>query len=226
MVNELESRLFTNPRFSEQLASTNQAIVATSEQQMSALHQRLGHQAKVSIEAQPCGLGELDLSAFGNLERDQVRAAAAAGGGAVIAVMSSKLLAKKAAAAVVGKVAAKKSFAAAAGLLGKASAKKGGSVLLSAAGGAALCTPGGPLAAVCGIVAGTVAWFAFDKVFIEIDEALFRDEMRDDIIAVLKIQQAELAATLKAQHGASIDAMALEIQRSTDRLFLPSRDGL
>ncbi len=226
MTEELESRLFTNNRFGDRLASANQAIVETSEQQMSALHQRLGHQARVSIDAQPCGLGELDLSAFGDLERDQIRAATAAGGGALIAVTSSKLLAKKAAAAVVGKVAAKKSFAAAAGLLGKASVKKGGSVLLSAVGGAAVCTPGGPLAAVCGIVAGTVAWFAFDKVFIKIDEALFRDEMRDDIIAVLKIQQAELAAILKRQHGARIDAMALEIQRSTDRLFLPSRDGL
>ncbi len=226
MADELESRLFSKTRFGERLTSANQNIVTTIEKQMSALHQRLGHQATVSIEAQPCSLGELDLSAFGSLERDQVRAATAAGGGAVIAVMSSKLLAKKAAAAVVGKVAAKKSFAAAAGLLGKASAKKGGSVLLSAAGGAAVCTPGGPLAAVCGIVAGTVAWFAFDKVFIEMDEALFREEMRDDIIAVLKRQQAELAATLKAQHGASIDAMALDIQHSSNRMFLPSRNGL
>ncbi|MEN8213167.1 MAG: hypothetical protein ABFR19_02290 [Pseudomonadota bacterium] len=226
MTDELESRLFTNNRFGERLASTNQVIATSIEQQMTAQYQRLGRQAAVSIETQPCGLGELDLSAFGDLERDQVRAATAAGGGAVIAVTSSKLLAKKAAAAVIGKVAAKKSFATATGLLGKASVKKGGSVLLSAAGGAAVCTPGGPVAALCGVVAGAVAWFTFDKVFIEIDEALFREEMRDDIIVVLKLQQAELAAALKAQHDAAIDAMVLDMQRSVDRLFLPSRDGL
>lgn len=225
MTEELERHLFAETLFGDRLAAANQAIVQTSEQQMSALHQRLGRQAEVSVQAKPCGLGELDLSAFGDLERERMRASAAAGGGVLIAVTSSKLLAKKTAAAVVGKVAAKKSFTAAAGLIGKTSAKKGGSILLSTAGGAALCSPGGPLAAACGIAAGTVAWFTFDKVFIEIDEALFRDEMRSDILAVLEGEQAELATTLKAQHNASIDAMALDIQRNAERLFVPARDG-
>ena len=223
---ELESHLFTDTRFGDRLTSANQAIFATSEQQMSALLQRLGRQAKISIDAQPCGLGELDLSAFGDIERDQVRAASAAVGGAMIAVTSSKLLAKNTVKAVVDKIATKKSFTTAVRLLGKASMKKGSSVLLFATGGALACTPGGPLAAACGIAASAIAWFAFDKVFIEIDETLFRDVMRDDIIAALNIQQAELAATLKVQHGARIDAMALDIQRNVDRLFLPSRDGL
>ncbi|MEN8107691.1 MAG: hypothetical protein ABFS22_06755 [Pseudomonadota bacterium] len=225
MAEELERHLFVETHFGDRLATTNQAILQTSEQQMSTLHQRLGLHAEVSVQANPCDLGELDLSAFGDIERDRIRASAAAGGGALIAVTSSKLLAKKTTAAVVGKVATKKSFTAAAALIGKTSAKKGGSILLSAAGGAALCSPGGPLAAVCGIVAGTVVWFTFDKVFIEIDEALFRDEMRSDILAVLEGEQAELATTLKAQHNASIDAMALDIQRNVERLFVPARDG-
>lgn len=225
MTEELERHLFTDTRFSERLDAANQAIVQASEQQMSALHQRLGHQAEVGVQDEPCGIGDLDLSAFGDLERDRIRASTAAGGGALVAVGSSKLLAKKTAASVVGKVSAKKSFAAAAALIGKTSAKKGGSILLSAAGGAAVCAPGGPLAAVCGIVAGTVAWFTFDKAFIEIDEALFRDEMRSNILAVLEEEQAELAHILKNQHNASIDAMALEIQQNTNRLFVPARDG-
>jgi hypothetical protein len=225
MTEELERHLFAETRFGERLAAANQAIVQTSEQQMSALHQRLGHQAEIGVQAKPCGLGELDLSAFGDIERDRIRASTAAGGGALIAVTSSKLLAKKTTAAVVGKVSAKKSFTAAAALIGKTSAKKGGSILLSAAGGAAMCAPGGPLAAVCGIVAGIVVWFTFDKVLIEIDEALFRDEMRSDILAVLEGEQVELANTLKDQHNASIDAMALDIQRNTERLFVPARDG-
>ena len=36
----------------------------------------------------------------------------------------------------------------------------------------------------------------------------------------------ELAAALKEQHAAIIDATALDLQRSADRLFIPSRDGL
>jgi hypothetical protein len=49
--------------------------------------------------------------------------------------------------------------------------------------------------------------------------------MRSDILAVLEGEQAELATTLKAQHNASIDAMALDIQRNAERLFVPARDG-
>ena len=226
MTEQLERHLFRDTHFGERLEAANQAIVQEAEQQMSALHRRLGYQADVSVQAEPCGLGDLDLSAFGDPARDRIRASTAAGGGALIAVGSSKLLAKKTAAAVVGKVSAKKSFTAATALIGKASSKKGGAVLLSAAGGAAMCAPGGPLAAVCGIVTGVVVWFTFDKAFIEVDEALFRDEMRSNILAVLAEEQAELARLLKDQHNAGIDAMARNIQRNAKRLFVPARDGL
>ena len=223
---ELERHLFDEPDFSGRLAEANQAITADSEQQMMSLHRRLGQRVATDTQANRCGLGGLDLSAFGDLGRDGMRASASAGGGALLAVASSKLLAKKTAAAVVGKVAAKKSFTTAAALIGKGAAKKGGSVLLSAAGAAALCAPGGPLAVVCGVAVGAATWLAIDKALVEVDEAVFREQMRDDILAVLEEQRGELASSLKEQHYATIDAMAVVSQRAAERLFIPARDGL
>jgi len=226
MGDQLEEHLFADNDFSGRLSAIDQRIGDASRQRMVALREQLGERSSGDQQANPCALGGLDLSAFGDLQRDGVRASVAAGGGTLAAVTTSKLLAKKTAAAVVGKVAVKKSFATATALIGKMAAKKGGSVLLSAAGGAALCAPGGPLAAVCGVAAGVAAWLAFDKVFLEIDEALFRDEMRADILAVLGEQRLELAAAMKQQQHAAIDAMASELQQATDGLFIPARDGL
>ncbi len=226
MAEEIERRLFENTRFGERLAAASQAIAENSVQQMATLNERLGQQANLDAQANPCGLGGLDLSMFGNLGRDGMRASAAAGGATLVAVTSSKLLAKKTTAVVVSKFAAKKSFVTASSLLGKASVKKGGSILISAAGAAALCSPGGPLAVLCGVGAGVVTWLFFDKVFLEIDEALFRDQMRADMLAVLTDQKQEIAASLRIQHFAIIDQMSMEIQSATKRVFLPARDGL
>ncbi len=226
MTDELERRLFTETGFSERLDRANQAIAQASQSRVSALQQRLQEQTRTVLAANPCGLAELDISAFADLERDPMRASLAAGGGALTAMATAKLLAKKTAAALAGKVAAKKSFSIATGLLAKTAAKKGGSILVSAAGGAALCSPGGVVAVLCGIAAGTTAWLAFDKVFIEIDEAMFRDEMQADILAALNEQKAELATDLKRYHHAAIDAMAAQTQSSTERVFIPARDGL
>jgi len=123
-------------------------------------------------------------------------------------------------------VAAKNSFKAAAALAGKVTAKKGGSILLSATAATAVCAPGGPLAVLCGIAAGAVTWLAIDKALVEIDESLFRDEMRAELLAALGEQRKALADALKAQHAASIDAAALGIQNRVEGLFVPARDGL
>jgi len=109
----------------------------------------------------------------------------AATGGTAAGVVTAKLLAQEAGAAVAAKVAAKNSFKAAAALAGKVTAKKGGSILLSATAATAVCAPGGPLAVLCGVAAGAVTWLAIDKALVEIDESLFRDEMRAELLAAL-----------------------------------------
>jgi len=34
----------------------------------------------------------------------------------------------------------------------------------------------------CGVAAGAVTWLAIDKALVEIDESLFRDEMRAELL--------------------------------------------
>ena len=59
-----------------------------------------------------------------------------------------------------------------------------------------------------------------------IDEFLFRDAMRAEILASVGEQQAELAGTLRDAHHAAIDRMASSVGAALDRAFIPARDGL
>lgn len=225
LIREMQRHLFDDSGFAERIDQANAKIAGASVVKMTEAGQALGARLQDEIRSDPCGLRAVDLSAFGDLDRDRMRASTALGAGAAGA-LTAKMLAKKTGAAVATKIAAKKSFQTAAALAGKAVAKKGGTILLGAAGGAAVCSPGGPLAVVCGIVAGTVVWLSVDKAFIEIDEALLRDQMRTDILAALADEKVAVALALKQQHQDAIHAMATQIQDSVDRVFIPARDGL
>ena len=235
MGEQLERHLFLDTRFAEQLEGLDAAIQRKSNRTLTDAAARLDQEAGARVASAPCALSGLDLaplgtavlglSALGDLERDGLRAATAAGGGAAAAV-AAKMLAKQTGAAVAAKLTAKKGFQAAASLAGKVAAKKGGSILLSAAGGAALCSPGGPAAAICGILAGAAAWLAVDKALVEIDEVRLRDEMRGEMLQALEEQKPALATALKAKNAATIDATAGQIQNGMERLFIPARDGI
>jgi hypothetical protein len=226
MSERLEQELFGATRFADRLAEASHAIEATAQQQLAGAAERLGQRAAAEAKASPCDLEGITVHAFGDLDHDRVRAAVAATGGTAAGVVTAKLLAQEAGAAVAAKVAAKNGFKAAAAMAGKVTAKKGGSILLSAGAATAVCAPGGPLAVLCGVAAGAVTWLAIDKALVEIDESLFRDEMRAELLAALDEQQKVLAEALKAQHAAAIDATALGIQARIDALFVPARDGL
>ncbi len=236
MGDQLEQHLFVDTGFAEQLERLDEGIRRDSARTLADAAGHLEQLAGERSAAAPCALYGLDLGALsaatlaspalGDLNRDAVRAATAVGGGAAAGALAAKMLAKQTGAAVAAKLAAKKGFQTAAGLAGKVAAKKGGSILLSAAGGAALCSPGGPAAAICGIVAGAAAWLAVDKAMIEIDEVRLREEMRAEILHALEEQKPALALALKTSQGAAIDAMAGRIEGGVERSFIPVRDGI
>jgi hypothetical protein len=74
--------------------------------------------------------------------------------------------------------------------------------------------------------AGVVAWLAVDQAMVRIDEALFRDEMRAELLAALNAEQLEVADAIKARHRAAIDAAAGQLQAGMERMFVPARHGL
>jgi len=226
MSEQLETHLFGDTRFAERLEAASDAIEASSASAMAAAAGRLGERAAAEVKSEPCRLDGVSLHALGDLERDRMRAAMATTGGAAAGVVTAKLLAKNAGAMVAGKVAAKKGFKVAAGIAGKVAAKKGGSILLSATAATALCAPTGPMAVLCGVVAGTVTWLTIDKAMVEIDEALFRDEMRAELLETVAEQRAALADALRMQHAAAIDGYALQIHNRLEGAFVPARDGM
>jgi hypothetical protein len=201
---ELERRLFGDIKFDEKVESASSALASETQARLSLLSDDLAKRIRTEFQDQPCQLAALNLSALGNLDRDRLRASLAASGGVAVGVASVSLLARKTSSTVVGKVAGKKAFQFAASLSGKVAARRTGSILLSAAGATAICAPAGPLATLCGIGAGAVAWLAFDKALIKIDEIRFREEMRDGILASVREQKVELASALRPAHFASL----------------------
>lgn len=121
---------------------------------------------------------------------------AGAGAGVLAAKGGGALLVKK----MVASVAGGKSFQLAAGVAGKLAAKsaaKGGSVLAGAGTGALICTPGGPLALLCGAAAGIATWLAVDLVVLEIDEELNRESLEAEIRQAILREQTALSDSLK-----------------------------
>lgn len=226
MARELERHLFGDGMLGERLERASVALSQESQQQMAAVAASLGARVRESVRANPCGLGSLDMAPAAGMKRDVLRASTAAGGGALVGVVAVRSLGRGVAAATASRTASKSTFRAASGLVGKTVTKRAGTIALSAASAAALCAPGGPLALLCGIGAAVVSWLAFDQALIRIDEALFRDSMRAEILASLREQQAELAGALKQQHHLAVDQMAAAADASLQRTFIPARHGL
>ena len=221
MREELERRVF-GEAFSSRLEQESRVIAAEAQARISQAAIELGAQVKSGVQSKPCLLGELDLPALRGIERDAIRASTAVVSGAGVAI-ATWLLARRAATAATTSAASKRVFQGAAKLAGRSVTKRTGSMLIAAAGGSVVC---GPLAPLCAIAAGTVAWITLDKAFIEIDELRFRDEMRKELLETLHTQKAELASELRGLHQAEIDQALSGVQQSVQRAFVPIRDGL
>jgi hypothetical protein len=222
MREQLEQYLFAGSNFDAQLGTLDSELA----QMTAARFAQLAPQLRDKLAGSTCETGRFSLAPLSSLNHDTLRASVAATSGVGTGIVASKALASKTTAAVVGKVAAKKSFQTGAALATKTLAKKGSSTLLSAGAGTALCAPTGPVAILCGVTAGLVTWFTVDKVLVELDEALNREEMRADILQVLEAQKALLAGQLAANNYTRIDLMAAEVNAAVHKTFIPAAEGM
>jgi hypothetical protein len=202
-------------------SSLEQETMLKMEQAADAAKVRIG----TEIRQSPCPVPSVDLSSLVNLRPDIVRATVAttAGGG-----VAAKFLVAKPAAAMAGKLAAKTTVKAAGKVLAKAAVKKGATAAATFAAGTsatAVCSFLGPFAPVCGIGAGVLTWVAVDKVVLEIDERVNREEMRAELLAGLGEQRAEIRAQLVTLHQGLADLYASEINAQIGKVFIPARDG-
>ncbi len=146
---------------------------------------------------------------------------AGAGAGVLAAKGGGALLVKK----MVASVAGGKSFQLAAGVAGKLAAKsaaKGGSVLAGAGTGALICTPGGPLALLCGAAAGIATWLAVDLVVLEIDEELNRESLEAEIRQAILREQTALSDSLKQLYASWLNQRMERFRQRTRPSAEPS----
>lgn len=238
MKEQLNELIFKPVNFEYRLNKIEKTLSEENLNQLASVSQAVYDELKKELKSNPCASSMFDPQYLGHLERDQWRTMIAASAGVIGGALGSKmgssaaavLAGEKAVAAITSKIAAKKGFQAAATVALKAAAKNTGGALAAALGGAAagtaVCSPGGPLAAVCGVVAGVATWLAVDKIAVEIDEAVSRDEMRNDIISVLREERIALQEQLVERQRALIIALGDSIRETTDKAFIPARDGL
>jgi hypothetical protein len=111
-------------------------------------------------------------------------------------------------------------------LIGRTALKRGVSAGGGAAAGAAVCSPTGPGAVLCGVLAGIGTWIAIDVLVLWGEEYLSRDGIRAEIMAAFDEAREELTAALTAANEARIAAAADEIRAIEAQLFSPLQEGL
>lgn len=221
MTAELDQRLFGED-FARRLDEASAALATESAARVRAIGAGAAGRLESEAAAHPCWAGALSFPQLPAVRRDAIRASTALGVGAAVGMVVARTAARSAGRAAARQVAQKPAFRGTVALAGRVAAKRGGSALGAGAAAAAAC---GPLAPLCALVAAGVTWIALDHALVGIDEHLFRDDMRRDILAAAGEQKAALAAALAEQQHAAIDQAIAEMDASVQRVFVPARQG-
>lgn len=188
------------------------ALLSSRERDLSALNQ-LNIVSPVALATKALSVGGTKLLLTGGL-KVSAKAATQAGVKAGVKAGGAKA-GLKVGQAVAGKVAGKGLIKSALALWGKMLVKfgikataKGGGAVAAATSGTVACSFMGPWALACGVAAGTAAWFAVDKVVVEVDELLNRERFEEDLKRDLQGSWSEVEAELLA----ALDAHFLKVQ--------------
>ncbi len=216
--------VFSDSGFEQRLAGLGAEADAQLLGRIAAEAEAIGLDFAQQLKLQPCLHETLRPAALPGLERDALRMALSA---AVALPLSRAVLglALRTGAAVMARASARLTVKAAASAAGATTSKRGASVLLSAGAAGAVCAPGGPLALACAAVAGVVTWLGVDMAMMAIDEALFRESLRAELLEELQGQRQQLREALRSQlEQAAADYRAQAAQR-IDKVFVPATDG-
>ncbi len=95
----------------------------------------------------------------------------------------------------------------------------------AAAGGAVACSPGGPVALGCALVAGAATWIAADWALLRIDEAMNRGELMSTLDAGLAELRTDMEREMLQIYDAMIAAHYASIQEDIRSGFVPAHAG-
>jgi hypothetical protein len=104
---------------------------------------------------------------------------------------------------------------------------RGASKAVPAASGAlAACSPAGPYALGCAVIAGAAAWVATDWLLLRVDEAMNREDLLAALEAGLAEVRRELLADMMAAYDAAAARLHADVEAEITRTFRPARAGL
>ena len=226
MGQQLAKHVFVDSNVSGLLETASLEIERESMDRMETAATAAGTRIGRAVQESPCAVPQFDPSRLLNLQRDTLRGAVATSAGTAV---TAKFLLKKPVAAAAGKLAAKGTVTAAGKVAAKAAAKtaakKGASALASGGVATVACSGLGPVAIACGIGAGIVTWLTVDKVVLEVDEFVNREDMRAELLVGLAQQRDSMRQELVNLHRGLVDLYAAEINERAGSVFIPARDG-
>lgn len=226
MQRRLEETVFGGVNLEGKITDLRETVLASTLESYLSVASETREGLEQAIAGNSCLKDFMQFPTNFSVEADVRRAASAFATGSVVGSTASAALAKKVVSSTLAKVATKQSFKLAAGAAVKAASKKGGASLMAAGAATAICAPSGPIAILCGAGAGAIAWLGTDKLFIEVDEALHRDDMKADILVTLSEARDELGSHLRSEQVKLSNHLSAAVQSTVDGVFVPRRDGL
>ena len=208
MGNRVQEILFKQVGFEANLQNEFTAITNLSQEKISGAMGRVNAniQNKIGLSNDDMNILTKTLrltiqdvkNRFSSLEYSTIRGVGVTLGLTAAGTVLAKAMGKKLAVKVAAKTAV------------KTSAKAGG-VLGGAGAAAGVCVPGGPVAAAaCGFAGGVAAWFAVDKLIVEIDEHFNRDEFEQELRSMVDEQKQVIKNRLKNSYSAVLTTLADE----------------
>jgi len=180
---------------------------------------------KQQVEIHPCAMDQKMDVALPSLSRDMNRialtASTTAAAGAAIGMGAT--------AAITSKLAATASVKLAVKILTKAAAKtvvKTASGTAGAGLGAMVGLSCGPAVIFCSGVGALVGFFGVDALFMEGDELLNRQDMRNDMIQSLIAQRNQIKAQQKALYHKTGNKFFSKISNKAHAYFIPAKQGM
>lgn len=223
MREQFVTRIFGATRFEQKMENLAAAADDTIVQRISGTAQEIARELAARSDAEPCISDVIRSAQLPSLSPDMVRASLSA----AVAIPLSRVLVRaagEAGEAVLARALTRQSVKAATSAAGTAATRRGTSVAMSAGAAALVCAPGGPLALGCSALAAVITWLGVDVAMIAIEEAIFRDRMKQELVAELDAQRIGLRENIRLHLEQTTQLYRLQATRAVNDVFVPARD--
>jgi len=225
MQDKMHETIINNSGFEVALLDARGGISKVAQESLSRASQQVLIVVKTQWEIQPCSTEQKINVVLPELSRDVQRLLLTSS----TAVTAGVIVGKSIGAAVTTKLAASATSKLAAKLLAKAAAKtaiKTAGGLTAGAVGAMSGLTCGPLAWICSPALAAVGFIGIDALFVEGDEIINRDTMRNDMTVSLVNEREKVKLLMKEQYHRMGNTYFSQLAVKVHTPFVPIQDGM